>query len=94
MTYDYAIEKLSACVYALATGAGPLPARLGEVTEHWVRLEPKDFPEPLRIDFARIDEALGAAGEIRSTVAQFDADRAADVARQIYELYESGLLRR
>lgn len=89
MSSDYANEKLSACVSTLATSPKGLPDRLAEVAEQWVRLEPSDFPAAHRTEYAAIDEALSAAGEIRETIRGMSPDRAAEMASRIFELYEA-----
>jgi len=41
----YALEKLTAAVDALATGAGRVQERLGHAAIHLVRVRPEDIPD-------------------------------------------------
>jgi hypothetical protein len=90
---NYASEKLTEAVHALATGVGPLQARLGDAALFLIRLRPDDFPEDLRrmfegvIDDLTFDQAQGDEGQIAATMKNTSDEDARVLAGRIFSLF-------
>jgi hypothetical protein len=90
---NYASEKLTEAVHALATGVGPLQARLGDAALFLIRLRPDDFPEDLRRMFAGViddltfDQAQGDEGQIAATMKNTSDEDARVLAGRIFSLF-------
>jgi len=90
---NYASEKLTEAVHALATGVGPLQARLFDAALFLIRLRPDDFPEDLRrmfegvIDDLTFDQAQGDEGQIAATMKNTSDEDARVLAGRIFSLF-------
>jgi len=99
MKYKYAKEKLTAAIYSMVTGIGPIRVRLFFAFQTFPRLSGDHFPDELKDDWNFIHNNLTAKepsydgqgnvteGRVQNTLQELGDVECVEIATRMFELY-------